>query len=89
MKLTRRQLLAGGAAGAALTAGGVYELVDRLTGSPGRPAARGHTPEQHLLQGTRIVEDNGVQVVVPPLHHQVVTATVRADTGKRSGPWPR
>ncbi len=83
MRLTRRQLLAGGVAGAALTAGGVYELVDQLTGSPKRPAGEGPTPEQHLLQGVRIVEDNGIEVVVPPLHHQVVTATVRVGESKR------
>ncbi len=74
MRVTRRQLLAGGVAASALTAGGIYELVDRLSGSPRRPAAGGPTPEQHLLQGVRVVEDNGVEVVVPPLHHQLVTA---------------
>jgi hypothetical protein len=84
MRLTRRQLLAGGVAAGALTAAGIYELVDQLSGSPTRPAAAGLTPEQHLLQGVRIVEDNGVEVVVPPLHHQVVTATVKVDEGKRS-----
>ena len=52
MRLTRRQLLAGGAA-AGLAAGGIYELVDQLGGSPSRPAAQGLTPEQHLLQGVR------------------------------------
>jgi hypothetical protein len=83
VRVTRRQLLAGGAAAGALTAGGVYELVDRLSGSPKRPAAGGLTPEQHLLQGVRIVEDNGVEVVVPPLHHQVVTATLKVSGGKR------
>jgi hypothetical protein len=76
MRLTRRQLLAGGAA-AGLAAGGIYELVDRLGGSPKRPVAEGLTPEQHLLQGVRIVEDNGVEVVVPPLHHQLVTARLK------------
>src|ERR1044072_5860237 len=75
MRLSRRQLLAGGAA-AGLAAGGMYELVDQLGGSPSRPAADGLTPEQHLLQGVRIIEDNGVEVVVPPLHHQLVTARV-------------
>ena len=75
MRLTRRKLLAGGA-GAALAAAGIYELVDQLGGSPSRPAAGGLPPEQHLLDGVRIVEDNGVEVVVPPLHHQLVTATV-------------
>lgn len=83
MRLTRRKLLAGGAAAGALAAAGVYELVDRLTGSPKRPSAEGGLPpEQHLLEGVRIVEDNGVEVVVPPLHHQVVTATVQAGEGK-------
>jgi hypothetical protein len=73
MRLTRRQLIAGGAV-AGLGAAGIYELVDELSGSPSRPAAEGLTPEQHLLQGVRIIEDNGVEVVVPPLHHQLVTA---------------
>jgi hypothetical protein len=76
MRLTRKQLIAGGAV-AGLGAAGVYELVDRLGSSPERPAAQGLTPEQHLLQGVRIVEDNGVEVVVPPLHHQLVTARLR------------
>jgi hypothetical protein len=75
MRLTRRQLIAGGAV-AGLGAVGIYELVDQLSGSPSRPAAEGLTSEQHLLQGIRIVEDNGVEVVVPPLHHQLVTARV-------------
>ena len=83
MPLTRRALL-GSAAGGALTAGGVYALVDRLTGSPKRATGSELSPEQHLLQGVRIVEDNGVEVVVPPLHHQVVTATVKVGDGKRS-----
>jgi hypothetical protein len=82
MRLTRRQLIAGGAV-AGLAAGGIYELVDRLGGSPSRPAAEGLTPEQHLLQGVRIVEDHGVEVVVPPLHHQLVTARVKVGEGKR------
>src|SRR5262249_51877966 len=34
--------------------------------------------EQHLLDGIAVVEDNGVEVLVPPLHHQLVTAKVRA-----------
>src|SRR3954470_10875480 len=82
MRLSRRQLLAGGAT-AGLAAGGIYELVDRLGGSPTRPAAAGLTPEQHLLQGVRIIEQNRVEVVVPPLHHQLVTARVKVGHGKR------
>jgi hypothetical protein len=75
MRLTRRQVLVG-AATSGLGAVGLYELVDRLTGSPG---ARGHgrlQPEQHLLDGVAVMQDNGVAVVVPPLHHAVVTAKV-------------
>jgi hypothetical protein len=74
--LTRRDLLVG-AAGAAVAAGGVYELVDRMTRSPARTSPLvSRRREQHVLDGARVVEDNGIEVVVPPLHHQVVTALV-------------
>jgi len=74
VKLTRRQLL-GSAAGGALGAAGVYELVDRLAGSsPDRAVAAAAPPEQHVLDGVRVVRDGGVEVLVPPLHHEVVTA---------------
>ena len=68
----------GAAAGA-----GIYELVDQLAGgSPSRSAAGGGAggrgAEQHLLDGVREIVDDGVEVLVPPLHHEVVTATVRA-----------
>ncbi len=75
MPLTRKQLLSSAGA-AALAAGGVYELVDRLTRAPSRPRAQGLPSEQHLLDGVRMIVDNDVEVLVPPLHHQVVTATV-------------
>jgi hypothetical protein len=79
VKLTRKQVLAGAAAGA-LGATGAYELVDRLAGSsPPRAAAGPLPPEQHVLDGVRTVTDNGVEVVVPPLHHEVVTARLRVD----------
>jgi hypothetical protein len=79
VKLTRRQVLAGAAAGA-LGASGAYELVDRLAGSsPPRAAAGPLPPEQHVLDGVRTVRDNGVEVQVPPLHHEMVTARVRVD----------
>jgi hypothetical protein len=82
VRLTRRQLLAGGAA-AGLAAGGIYELVDQLSGSPARPPGAIPTDEQHVLQGQRIVTDNGVEVVVPPLHHQLVTAKVKVGRSSR------
>ena len=75
MPLTRRQLIAAAAASAAGAAGaaGIYELLDRLADSPERPLARSFAPEQHLLDGLVTVEDEGVEIVVPPLHHHIVT----------------
>jgi hypothetical protein len=81
MRLTRRKFLAGAAAGAA-GAAGVYELVDQLTSAPARPRSTARRPpEQHILSSQRVIEDNGVEVIVPVLHNEVVTATVRLDPG--------
>ena len=80
MNLSRRRLLAGTGIGVAAGAG-IYELVDQLAGgSPARSAdlADGRGVEQHLLAGVREIVDDGVEVLVPPLHHEVVTATVQA-----------
>ncbi|TML19479.1 MAG: hypothetical protein E6G32_12140, partial [Actinobacteria bacterium] len=78
MKLTRREALAGAAA-AALGGAGIYELVDRVGGSsPKREAVSALPPEQHVLDGLAVIQDNGVEVLVPPLHHELVTARVRA-----------
>jgi hypothetical protein len=78
MKLTRRQAVVGAVAGAA-SAGGIYELVDQLVGgAPQRAQAAETLPEQHLLDGVRVVHSNGVEVLVPPLHHEIVTARVTA-----------
>jgi len=77
--VTRKQLL-GGAAATALGAAGIYELVDRLGSAPTRvPAAKALPLEQHVLEGVRMVRQDGVEVLVPPLHHQVVTATVAVE----------
>ena len=79
MKLTRKQLLGGAAAGA-LGAAGIYELLDQLAESPARPAVGELPAEQHLLAGgMKTFEHEGVEVIEPPLHHQVVTAMVRVD----------
>lgn len=83
MKLTRTQLV-GGAAASALAAAGIYELADRLASPPARPAAGPRPPEQHLLDGIRVVTDNDVEVLVPPLHHQVVTARLRVEGHPRA-----
>jgi hypothetical protein len=77
VRLTRRELIAGTAA-AALAAGGIYELADRLTASP-QPGGAVGPREQHELPGLRVVESDGVEVVVPPLFHHVVTAQVSPD----------
>jgi hypothetical protein len=77
--LTRRQLLAGAGVGA-LTAAGAYELVDRLTAPAARTVAPvSRPPEQHLLLNVREITDNGVEVLVPPLHHQLVTAKLKVE----------
>ena len=79
---TRRDFLAKSAA-AVLAAGGLYELVDGLA-APSRAAAA--TPalpaEQHLLVDVPVITDNGVEVLVPPLHHQLVTAKLRVGRTK-------
>ena len=80
MRLTRRQALAGAAA-SALGAAGIYELVDRLAGggasAPLRRAVGRMGSEQHSL-GLAVIVENGVEVVVPPRHHQLVTAKIVA-----------
>ena len=74
MRVSRRAFL-GGAAAAAIGGGGIYELVDRLGSAPARPAVEpaGIPPEQHLID-LSTTDSEGVEVVVPPLHHAVVTA---------------
>jgi hypothetical protein len=78
MRLTRRRFL-GGAAAAAVGGAGVYELVDRLSSAPARPVAEpaGMPAEQHVIDLTT-VQSEGVEVIVPPLHSEVVTATLKA-----------
>jgi hypothetical protein len=77
MRLTRRRFLGGAVAGV-VGGAGVYELVDRLTAAPERAAVpRGLPREQHLID-LGLVEHEGVEVVVPPLHNEVVTATIAA-----------
>lgn len=84
MKLTRRQLV-GGAGVAALSGAGIYELVDRLGSAPTRVVPAGVLPpEQHVLRGVRQVMREGVEVLVPPLHHQIVTAKLAVDPGAKS-----
>jgi hypothetical protein len=76
MRFTRRRFL-GGAAAAAFGGAGVYELVDKLGSAPRRPVVEptGMPAEQHLLD-LATVHSEGIEVLVPPLHSEVVTATV-------------
>jgi len=77
MRLSRRRFL-GGAAAAAIGGAGIYELVDELTKSPSRPALEpsGMPREQHVFD-LRTVTSDGVDVIVPPLHSEVVTGTIK------------
>jgi len=70
-----------GAAASALAAGGIYELVDQLAGeAPKRaPVLLDRPDEQHLLDSVSVILDNNVEVVVPPRHHQLITATIQTD----------
>jgi hypothetical protein len=83
-RLTRRRFLTAAAA-AGLSAAGLYELVDRLAAAPARSltAARPRR-EQHVLAGQQVVTDEGIEVLVPSLHHQVVTAKLRVEDGPSS-----
>ena len=68
----------------ALVNSGIYGLVDRFATPPGRkPPAFPFLPEQHLLQDVKVILEEAfgtssstgtIAVVVPALHHQVVTA---------------
>src|SRR5947208_12674216 len=77
MALTRKQLLAGAGA-TTLAAAGLYELAERVGRAPARTSPGPRGPEQHLLQGLRVVVDNDVDVIVPPLHHELVTFRLAA-----------
>lgn len=78
MRLTRRRFLGGAVAGA-VGGAGIYELVDRLGEAPRRrPPVAGLPAEQHVID-LGLVEHEGVEVVVPPLHNEVVTGLVQAD----------
>jgi hypothetical protein len=87
MTLTRQEFV--GRAGAALTAAGLYGLLDTLGAAPARAALSRSAPatlppEQHTLRGLNVVMQEQVEVLVPPLYHQVVTARLRVPRGRAS-----
>src|SRR5262245_34509801 len=73
---------------AAITAGvvsarGIYGLLDELLAVPLARAANASAAlpnEQYLIDGLDLVTDNGVDVIIPPLYHDVVTATLETGT---------
>jgi hypothetical protein len=69
-----------------LGAAGIYELVDRFAGGEAqtlqRPVGRVGA-EQHAI-GLNVVVENGVEVVVPPRHHRLVTAKVAAQDPRKA-----
>jgi hypothetical protein len=77
MRFTRRRFL-GGAAAAAIGGAGIYELVDELTRAPSRPSVEptGLPREQHVFD-LRTVTSDGVEVLVPPLHSEVITGRIK------------
>ena len=76
MRLSRRRFL-GGAAAAAVGAASVYELVDKYGGgTPVRHSSLVLPREQHVLD-LSTTQSEGVEVIVPPLHSQVFTATLQ------------
>ena len=90
MRLTRRRFL-GGAAAAAVGGAGIYELVDQLAAcaeAPGR-RARTHAARSSTCSTSRTIESEGVEVLVPPLHSEVVTATVEGRRPARGAARPR
>jgi hypothetical protein len=59
--------------GGAVLGASLLSLLDDV--ALARPAVAGSVPlEQHLDPGVRITTDNGVEIVVPPIYHEIVTA---------------
>lgn len=83
-RFSRRSLIERSAI-AALGASGAYAALGRVV-APARAAVAPAPlpPEQHLLQGTRVIRDDGVRVSVPPLHHEVVTAELTIAPTRRA-----
>jgi hypothetical protein len=70
---------AAGLALGTISARGVYGLLDTIHPiGPARAAAgasiRGR--EQYAVENIELITDNGVPVIIPPLYHEIITATI-------------
>ena len=67
--------------GSAVLAAPFLPLLDGV--ALARPAVSGASPlEQHIDPGVRIRSDNGAEVVVPPVYHEIITARVKPASGR-------
>lgn len=82
--LSRRSFLTRAAAVTlgSISARGLYELLDTFGGTDPQRALAATTStrgrEQYLIQSLEVILDNGVTLVVPPLHTDVITAKLAA-----------
>jgi hypothetical protein len=68
-------------AGGAVLGAPFLSLLDGITLA--RPRVAQSPPlEQHVVPGVRISTDNGVEIVVPPLYHELVTARLTTAAGR-------
>ena len=72
-----RRVFARRVGGAVVGAAPFLSLLDEI--ALARPPVAQTAPlEQHIDPGVRITTDNGVEIVVPPVYHEIVTARVRS-----------
>jgi hypothetical protein len=82
--LARRAFLrrAGAITLGSISARGVYEILDELSGGPQRAEAAAPVyrrfQEQYLIDQVEVIVNNGVTVAIPPLHNDVFTAKLKS-----------
>lgn len=96
-KLSRRRFFEETFA-AALASAGIYELIETFVDTPDRTAfadnpANPYAQEQYIINGLRVIMDNGsgvnssngtIPVIVHPLHAHVITATLTVPANAKS-----
>jgi len=85
MGISRRRFLqhASALSVGTVAAQGIYGLLDELSGGPTRAWAAAtvrRRQEQYLIDNVEVILDNGVTVAIPPLHNDVITATLNNRT---------